>query len=279
MPLSQPVQREQLHLRDIQVWGYHRTDGLYDIEGHLTDTKPFPIGDDDRGKLPPGAPLHEMWMRLTIDERMTIVGAEACTDHGPYFSCPGGATSYAKLVGLTIKPGFLRAANERIGGPVGCTHIREMLQQMATTAFQAMWPVRAQGAAARPRSPKTATPRYSTPASPTPATARWCSAAGRIATPASRRRRAPAAADRTASPASRPAARRGRRRGGHPRWRRRENNSARTPVRRWCARPDGRAARRALPFPRAFASRAGRYPPAHPIARARAACWCGHAAP
>jgi len=142
MPLSQPTQREPLHLRDIQVHGYHRADGLIDIEGHITDTKPYPLDTDDRGVLPPGTPLHGMWMRLTIDANMKIVASEACTDFGPYAICPGGAESYSKLVGLTIKAGFLRAANERIGGPAGCTHIREMLQQMATTAFQTMWPVR-----------------------------------------------------------------------------------------------------------------------------------------
>jgi len=141
MPLSEPVQRQLLHQRDIQVRGYERVDGLYDIEGHLTDTKPYSISSN-RGPLAAGEPLHGMWMRLTIDEHMTIVASEACTDHGPYAVCPGGAASYARLVGLTIKPGFLRAANERIGGAAGCTHIREMLQQMATAAFQAMWPVR-----------------------------------------------------------------------------------------------------------------------------------------
>jgi hypothetical protein len=86
-------------------------------------------------------------MRLTIDEAMTIVASEACTDFGPYATCPGGAASYGRLVGLTIKAGFLRVANERIGGVAGCTHIREMLQQMATTAFQTLWPVRARRAA------------------------------------------------------------------------------------------------------------------------------------
>jgi hypothetical protein len=141
MPLSKPVQRELLHQRDIQVRGYERADGLYDIEGRLTDTKPYPI-NSDRGRLAAGEPLHGIWMRLTIDDHMTIVASEACTDHGPYAACPGGAASYARLAGLIIKPGFLRAANERIGGAAGCTHIREMLQQMATTAFQAMWPVR-----------------------------------------------------------------------------------------------------------------------------------------
>jgi hypothetical protein len=147
MPLSPPAQRDQLHLRDIQIWGYHRADGLFDIEGQLTDTKPYPLDTDERGVLPPGTPLHGMWMRLTINEHMTIVASEACTDFGPYAICPGGAESYSRLVGLTIKPGFLRAANERIGGAAGCTHIREMLQQMATTAFQTMWPVRSRIAA------------------------------------------------------------------------------------------------------------------------------------
>lgn len=142
MPLSEPVQRDLLHQRDIQVWGYHRSDGLYDIEGRLTDTKPYAMDNEEGGLLAPGEPLHGMWMRLTIDEGLTIVASEACTDFGPYATCPGGAASYARLVGLTIKAGFLRAANERIGGAAGCTHIREMLQQMATTAFQTMWPVR-----------------------------------------------------------------------------------------------------------------------------------------
>ena len=46
------------------------------------------------------------------------------------------------LAGLALKAGFLKAANERLRGPLGCTHIREMLQQIATVAHQTMWPVR-----------------------------------------------------------------------------------------------------------------------------------------
>ena len=40
MPLSPPPERELLHSRDIVLRGYRRADGLYDIEAHLTDTKP-----------------------------------------------------------------------------------------------------------------------------------------------------------------------------------------------------------------------------------------------
>ena len=47
--------------------------------------------------------------------------------------------SFARLEGLRIGRGFLKAANERVGGTVGCTHLRELLQQMATVAFQTLY--------------------------------------------------------------------------------------------------------------------------------------------
>ena len=39
MPLSEPAERNLLHLRDIQLRGYQRKDGLFDIEAYLVDTK------------------------------------------------------------------------------------------------------------------------------------------------------------------------------------------------------------------------------------------------
>ena len=41
MPLSPPAARDPLHTRRIEINGYRRADGLFDIEGRLTDTKPF----------------------------------------------------------------------------------------------------------------------------------------------------------------------------------------------------------------------------------------------
>ena len=41
MPLSTPASRDLLHLRDIQLRGYQREDGLFDIEAHLLDTKAY----------------------------------------------------------------------------------------------------------------------------------------------------------------------------------------------------------------------------------------------
>jgi hypothetical protein len=139
MPLSQPVEREHLHLRDIQVRGYRRGDGLMDIEAHLRDLKSHPFTNTDRGTVPVGEPLHEMWVRLTVDRDLTIIASEASTEHGPFSICPHGADSFSRLAGLSIRAGFLKAANQRLGGTEGCTHLRELLQQVATTAFQTMW--------------------------------------------------------------------------------------------------------------------------------------------
>jgi hypothetical protein len=100
-----------------------------------------------------------MFVRLTFDERMTIVAAEAVTQSGPYASCGGGAASYANLVGLRIRPGFLREANARMAGPNGCTHLREMLQEIATTALQTMWPVRSRRRAETAETPDQAAAR------------------------------------------------------------------------------------------------------------------------
>lgn len=143
MPLSPPKERELLHSRDIVLRGYQRTDGLYDIEAQLTDTKSYGFASHDRGYVEPGEPIHGMWLRLTIDETRTIVACEAASDHTPYAICPTAAPNFARLEGLQIRPGFLKEAAKRIGGPIGCTHLRELLQQIATTAYQTIDPARA----------------------------------------------------------------------------------------------------------------------------------------
>jgi hypothetical protein len=136
MPLSKPVQRDLLHLRDIALRGYRRADGLIEVEARLTDSKTHSFGNNDRGGIAAGEALHGMAVRVTVDDHMIIIACEATTDHAPFDICPGGAQSFTRLAGLAIKPGFLKAANERIGGTAGCTHLRELLQQVATVALQ-----------------------------------------------------------------------------------------------------------------------------------------------
>ncbi|HUB10674.1 MAG TPA: DUF2889 domain-containing protein [Acetobacteraceae bacterium] len=143
MPLTPPAARDPLHTRAIRICGYRRADGLFDIEAELADTKSYGFVNQDRGYIEPGERLHGMALRLTLDETMTIVASEAATDHAPYAVCPSAAPAFTKLTGLQIKPGFLREAMHRVGGTIGCTHLRELLQQMATVAYQTISPYRA----------------------------------------------------------------------------------------------------------------------------------------
>ncbi|MBN9508646.1 MAG: DUF2889 domain-containing protein [Alphaproteobacteria bacterium] len=136
MALSAPIDREPLHARKIILEGFRRSDGLFDIEAELTDTKMYKFSVGDRGQIDPGQPLHRMRIRLTIDQGLAIVGAEAETVDAPFSVCPGGAETFGRLIGLHIRAGFLKEASARIGGIAGCTHIRELLQQIATVAIQ-----------------------------------------------------------------------------------------------------------------------------------------------
>src|SRR5512143_596133 len=69
MPLSRPPRsRKLLHTRTVQCYGYQREDGLWDIEGHMTDVKTYSFTNKDRGgEIRAGEPLHAMSIRLTLD--------------------------------------------------------------------------------------------------------------------------------------------------------------------------------------------------------------------
>ncbi|WP_237213878.1 DUF2889 domain-containing protein [Falsiroseomonas oryziterrae] len=142
MPLSPPAARQKLHRRLIDIHGYQREDGLYDIEAWLEDTKSYPFENQDRGTIQPGEALHGMWVRMTVGEDMVIHACEAASDFTPYTICPQAAPNFASLAGVAIGPGFNRAVKERVGGTLGCTHLREVLAQMATVAFQTIGPMR-----------------------------------------------------------------------------------------------------------------------------------------
>jgi hypothetical protein len=142
MPLSPAVDREPIHHREITLRGYRRADGLFDIEAELGDTKSYAFTTEERGQINPGERIHGMSMRLTVDENYLIVGCEADMRDTPYGICPTAAPNFARLAGLSIGRGFIKAANERIGGTEGCTHLRELLAQMATVAFQTIAPLK-----------------------------------------------------------------------------------------------------------------------------------------
>ena len=136
MPLSPPEPREHIHSRDISLRGYRREDGMWEIEARMTDTKTYSFPNRERGTIEAGEPIHDMWIRLTVDDGLIIHGAEASTDYSPFGICGSVTPDFKKLVGLTIGPGWTREARQRIGGVHGCTHLFELLGPMATVAYQ-----------------------------------------------------------------------------------------------------------------------------------------------
>jgi hypothetical protein len=143
MPLTPPSQREHLHTRKVECRGFRRADGLWDVEGHIVDVKTYGFDNEWRGRVEPGQPVHDMWIRLTLDDDMAIVAVEAKTDASPYQMCGDIAPAYRKLLGLKVAPGFTRKTRELFGGVHGCTHLMELLGPVATTAFQTIFPARA----------------------------------------------------------------------------------------------------------------------------------------
>ena len=141
MPLPPTVEREELHLRRIEMRGYRRSDGLYDIEARLTDTKRHAFQRDDVVVVP-GVPLHDMWLRLVVDEDLLVHDALGVTDASPHHICPEATAALARVKGLRIAAGWSRAIKERFAGAQGCTHLTELLGPLATTAFQTLSPIR-----------------------------------------------------------------------------------------------------------------------------------------
>ena len=136
MPLSPPVGRQHLHTRRVTCQGFFREDGLWDIEGRITDEKSYEHANEWRGPIKPGDFVHDMSIRLTLDHKFTIVDVEAVTDKSPYQICGDVTPDFKKLIGLRVGGGFHREVRARLGGVHGCTHIVELLGPVATTAFQ-----------------------------------------------------------------------------------------------------------------------------------------------
>jgi len=151
MPLPPPAPRKPMHNRAIECRGYEREDGLWDIEGHLVDTKTYATTARDTGQSrQPGEAVHNMWLRLTIDLDMKIHDAEAATDAGPYVHCGAITPNFKALKGVTIGAGWRRKTLELLGGINGCTHLVELLGPLGTTAFQATGRAREQHNAGKP---------------------------------------------------------------------------------------------------------------------------------
>lgn len=137
MPLPpSSVRRTRMHVRSVELNGYKRDDGCWDIEARLIDFKDhdYPLSSGMRRR---GEPVHDMWVRVTIDQQMNILDAVACTDAMPYTGhCDRIVPDYGQLVGLNLFHGFRTAVKTLFRGTRGCSHLSELVMFLPTAALQ-----------------------------------------------------------------------------------------------------------------------------------------------
>lgn len=136
MPLPLSLPRKHLHHRQVAYDGFLREDGLWDIEARMTDTKAYAMVSADKAVMPPGTPVHDMLIRVTVDDTLTIREIFAVMDSRPFAECPQAQQPMQKMLGVRMGPGWRHAIEKALGGVQGCTHLRELLYNMATAAYQ-----------------------------------------------------------------------------------------------------------------------------------------------
>ena len=135
--LSNPKTRTPLHTREVTFNGYAREDGLWDIEGHLVDIKAHPFTTGSK-TWQPGEAIHDMRVRVTVDSHLHIQDIEVSMESHPHPECPAVIPPMDALIGARIGKGWRKTIETHLGGIKGCTHLRELLNNIATAAYQSI---------------------------------------------------------------------------------------------------------------------------------------------
>jgi hypothetical protein len=137
------VTREELHLRRIELRGFRRSDGLFEVEARLTDRKPHDFQPPSGTRVvPAGEPIHDHGLRVVFDADMVIREMDTAIRAYPYRECPQGGASLQALVGVRIGAGWSGEVRKRLPSADTCTHLKEMLIPLASAAMQSMHAVR-----------------------------------------------------------------------------------------------------------------------------------------
>ena len=134
--LDEHVPRKIMHRRTFCFEVFEREDGLWDVDAQMQDHKMQDITLADELR-PVGTPLHDMVMRVTFDNTLTVVAVEDKTLSAPYMlQCKTINSAYGKMVGLNVLKGFRAAMKERFADTAGCTHLTELANIMPTVVVQ-----------------------------------------------------------------------------------------------------------------------------------------------
>jgi len=111
--VTDEIERTELHHRQIDIRFFRRSDGLYEVEGRLLDRKSQafrrPLQDSE---TPAGTPLHDIAVRLVVDENSLVHDASA--------SYSASCTHIVELLGpmaSTVHQGFAPKRVARMGEP------------------------------------------------------------------------------------------------------------------------------------------------------------------
>ncbi|MDF0750828.1 DUF2889 domain-containing protein [Marinobacter sp. 71-i] len=138
VPLPPAEKRKLLHTRRVIYRGYEREDGLWDIEGELLDTKTHPLTIPNERTLQIGEPIHGMLIRVTINAEMVVHGIDVAMNNVPHGPCRQAMAPMQLMIGSKMGPGWRKAIEHHLGEIKGCVHLRELLFNMATAAFQTL---------------------------------------------------------------------------------------------------------------------------------------------
>jgi hypothetical protein len=132
------ITKEELHFRRIDMRGFRRSDGLYEIEGRVTDRKPYDFVPAEAGGRSPPISRYTIWACDSYST--TRCWCTMCTP-----SAKPIPTAIARVAAVCCSPerlrmssGWAKEVRERLGRADSCTHLRELLIPLATAALQSM---------------------------------------------------------------------------------------------------------------------------------------------
>ena len=136
LPPAAP-KRQLKHRRQIDVQVFACGNGLWEVDAVLIDVKTR-VAQMADGPRQPGTPIHDMLLRLVVNEQLDVIAAGSETRWMPYKGlCSEHSDAYARLVGLNLMKDFRKQLRLRVGGGLGCTHITELAQVLPTAVVQA----------------------------------------------------------------------------------------------------------------------------------------------
>lgn len=126
------------HRRSVVFDVYDGADDELEVVGRLRDERPWA---QRAAALPV---VHDLELIVSVGLSDFSVRTVAVKFHTyPHAECPQIAAAYQQLVGVQVGRGWTTTMRERLGGPAGCTHLRELARAMAPVIVQAAFSARA----------------------------------------------------------------------------------------------------------------------------------------